>query len=164
MGPRVGQVLEGFPDSFEDYGSYDGPPPLPPLPPPPPATDVSSSTDLTLGQRKSLLKQLLLGVDCLHSSRIAHGDLNPGNLLLCIRSLTREDLNNIRKSCEAGGKSALVQRSDGKQDLWAPRYLCIDRPLTDLVDVRNGVTAKISDLGAGKHYHRKQHALRKMQN
>jgi serine/threonine protein kinase len=120
----------------------------------PPATDASTLTGLTLGQRKSLLKQLLLGLDCLHSNRIAHGDLNPGNFLLSNWSLSREDLEYIRKSCEAGGKSALVQRSDGKQDLWAPRYLCIDRPLTDLVDMEHGISAKISDLGAGKHCRR----------
>jgi serine/threonine protein kinase len=148
MGPSVGQALEGFPDSLEDVDSYDGPPP----PPPSAATDVSVSTDLTLGQKKSLLKQLVLGLDCLHSNRIAHGDLNPGNILLSIRSLSREDLEKIRKSCEAGGKSALAQRSDGKQDLWAPRYLYIDRPLTDLVDMEHGISAKILNLGAGKHH------------
>jgi serine/threonine protein kinase len=146
MGPSVGQALERFPDSLEDVGSFDGPPP------PPPATDASNPTDLTLGQKKSLLKQLLLGLDCLHSNRIAHGDLNPGNFLLSIRSPSREDLGNIHKSCEAGGKSALVQRSDGKQDLWAPRYLYFDRPLTDLVDTEDGTSAQISDLGAGKNH------------
>jgi serine/threonine protein kinase len=152
MGPSVGQALEGFPDSLLDVGSFDGPPQPPP--PQPPATDASGSTDLTLGQKKCLLKQLLLGLDCLHSNRIAHGDLNPGNLLLSIRSLSREDLKNIRKSCEAGGKSALVRRSDGKQDLWAPRYLYVDRPLADLADMEHGISAKISDLGAGKHCRR----------
>jgi serine/threonine protein kinase len=151
MGPSVGQVLEGFPDSPQDFGFCDGPPPPPP---PPPSSDAPTSTptDLTPSQKKSLLKQLLLGLDCLHSNRIAHGDLNPGNSQLSIRSLSPEDLGNIRKSCEDAGRSALVQRSDGKQDLWAPRYLYIDRPLTDLVDMEHVASARISDLGAGKHH------------
>jgi len=80
MGPSVGLVLEGIPDSSEDVISFDEPPPPPP--PPPPAAEAPSSTDLTLGRRKTLLKQLLLGLNCLHSGAIAHGDLNPGNFLL----------------------------------------------------------------------------------
>jgi len=80
MGPSVGLVLEGIPDSSEDIISFDEPPPAPP----PPAAEVPSSTNLTLGQRKSLLKQLLLGLNCLHRDGIAHGDLNPGNFLLAM--------------------------------------------------------------------------------
>jgi len=77
MGPSVGLLLESIPDSPEDIASSDEPP----SPPPPPtsAADTPSTTQLTLGRRKALLKQLLLGLDYLHSGAVVHGDLNPGN-------------------------------------------------------------------------------------
>lgn len=151
MGPSVGLVLEGIQDSPEDIVSSDEPPPPPP--PPPSATETPSPNVLTLGRRKSLLKQLLLGLDCLHSNAIAHGDLNPGNLLLAIRQFSSQDVQNIRTSCENSGKSAPVRRIDGERDIWAPQYLYLDRPLVDFVDTEHKVSAKLSDLGAGKRGH-----------
>jgi serine/threonine protein kinase len=153
MGPSVGLLLEGISDSLENITSFNGPPPPLPPPPPPPssAAEAPSTTQLTLGRRKALLKQLLLGLNCLHSGAVAHGDLNPGNFLLVIRQFSGQDVQNIRTSCENSGKSAPVRRIDGEQDLWAPRYLYLDRPLVDFVDMEHKVSAKLSDLGAGKH-------------
>jgi serine/threonine protein kinase len=151
MGPSVGLLLEGIPDSPDDISSFDGPPPPPPPPPPPFAAEAPSTTQLTLGRRKALLKQLLSGLNCLHSGAIAHGDLNPGNFLLAIRQLSSQDVQSIRKSCDNGGKSAQVRSIDGEQDLCAPQYLYLDRPLVDFADMEHKVSAKLSDLGAGKH-------------
>lgn len=148
MGPSVGLLLEGIPDSPEDIASFDEPPPPPPSPTA--AAETPSKTRLTLGRRKALLKQLLLGLNCLHGGAVAHGDLNPGNFLLAIRQFSSQDVQNIRTSCESSGKSDPVRRIDGEQDLWAPRYLYLDRPLIDFVDTEHQVSAKLSDLGAGK--------------
>jgi non-specific serine/threonine protein kinase len=151
MGPSVGLLLEGIANSPEEITSFDGPSPPPPPPPPPSAVEAPFATQLTLGRRKALLKQLLLGLNCLHSNAVAHGDLNPGNFLLAIRQFSSQDVQNIRTSCENSGKSAPVRRIDGAQDLWAPRYLYLDRPLVDFVDMEHKVSAKLSDLGAGKY-------------
>lgn len=120
MGPSVDLLIEGITDSPEEITSFDGAPPPPPPPPPPSAVEAPSATQLTLGRRKALLKQILLGLDCLHSGSIAHGDLNPGNFLLAIRQFSSQDVQNIRTSCENSGKSAPVRRIDSAQDLWAP--------------------------------------------
>ena len=73
LGPSVGLLLEGIPDSPGDVGSVGEPPPL--SPPPSSAAEAPSTTQLTLGRKKALVKQLLLGLDCLHCGAIAHGDL-----------------------------------------------------------------------------------------
>lgn len=176
MGPCVGQVLEGIPAGFsqsqlqDDIESSPPPPPSPPAhsdepPPPPPPEAISSppssdsmpgtpvqqpgSAALSLDQRKRLLKQLLLGLDCLHSSGIAHGDVNPGNMLLCIKPFSDQDIQSILTSSQSSPKSAPVIRLDGKEDIWAPRYLYLEQPLTDWLEVDAMMLAKVSDLGAG---------------
>lgn len=98
-----------------------------------------------------MLKQLLLGLHCLHSCKIAHGDLNPGNMLFSIRPLTDQDLPSLVQHPTEGQVSPPVKRLDGERDRWAPEYLCLDRPLTGLVDLDESAELKLSDLGAGMH-------------
>ena len=98
-----------------------------------------------------MLKQLLLGLDYLHSVAVAHDDLNPGNFLLAIRQFSSQDVQNILTSCESSDKSDPVRRIDGEQDLSIPWYLYLDHLLVDLVDMEHRVSAKLSDLEAGKH-------------
>jgi serine/threonine protein kinase len=148
----MGLMLEGNTELPGDLTSFDEPPPSPPPPPPPSADEAPSATHLTLGRRKALSKQLLLGLHCLHNGEIAHGDLNPGNFLLAIRQLSSQDVKKIRTACENSDQFAPVRRIDGEQDLGAPRYLYVDRPLVDYVDMTHEVSAKLSDLGAGKHH------------
>jgi serine/threonine protein kinase len=143
-----GLILEVITGSPWDATSFDEPLPLPP--PIPSADEAPSSTQLTLGRRKALSKQLLLALHWLHSRTIAHGDLNPGNFLLAIRRFSTQDVQNIRTSCGNSGKSAEVRRMDDKQDAWGPQYLYLDRPLVGFVDMEREVSAKLSDLGAGK--------------
>lgn len=114
MEPSIVLLFEDIPDPPEDIASFDEPP----SPPPPTSTaETPSTTQLTLGRRKALLKQLLLGHDCLHGGAIAHGDLNPGNFLLAIRQFSSQDVQNILTSCESSDKSDPVRRIDDEQDL-----------------------------------------------
>ncbi|KAI5365904.1 putative protein kinase [Septoria linicola] len=97
---------------------------------------------------KSILKQILLGLHGLHSCGIVHSDLNPGNLLVALSSHAKHDVASLVQKPEEGEISPPVRRKDGKVDKWAPRYLCINRPLESLVDLSGPVHVKISDLGA----------------
>ncbi|KAF2769434.1 serine protein kinase [Teratosphaeria nubilosa] len=132
MGPSAGYVMEGMPEAFNDSYSLDEP---------------SLSFPYAVS-KKSLLKQPLLGLDCLHDCRIAHGDVNTGNFLLCIRPMSSHDIEQLLKSSKQDGMTAPVRRIDGKQDPWAPRYLCIEQPLKDWLSLDQQLFARISDLGA----------------
>ena len=52
---------------------------------------------------------------------------------------------------EAQSISPPVQRLDGKQDRWAPRYLCIAQPLAPLARVAEDLQIKLSDMGGGTY-------------
>ena len=43
-----------------------------------------------------------------------------------------------------------VQRLDGKQDRWAPRYLCVAQPLVPFTYYSEGFKVKLSDMGGGE--------------
>ncbi|OJJ42296.1 hypothetical protein ASPZODRAFT_137379 [Penicilliopsis zonata CBS 506.65] len=96
-----------------------------------------------LWMAKSILRQALLGIDFLHQNGIAHGDIQPGNLLFSLK-----DLNAIPESQLAWKiKSKPVQRLDGKPDQWAPQYLAQSRSLTEYVDWSESLMIRISDFG-----------------
>ncbi|KAI0547702.1 serine/threonine-protein kinase SRPK3 [Xylaria curta] len=80
-------------------------------------------------QNKTVLRNILSGLDFLHSNGIAHGDLQSGNLLFSFQSLTGINQDKLQQN---GENSQLdpVRRVDGKVDLWAPRYLAVPEPLT----------------------------------
>jgi len=107
---------------------------------------------------KSILKQLLKGLHCLHSCQIAHGDLNPGNLLLTLRPLTDSDIPELAQHPTEDNISTPVKRIHSKHDRWAPNYLCLDQPLSKLAVLDGPVEVKLSDLGAGTHI------IQRMQN
>ncbi|KAI1357296.1 putative serine protein kinase [Xylaria arbuscula] len=46
-----------------------------------------------------------------------------------------------------GSISPPVERLDGKIDRWAPRYLCVGKPLADFTNYTDNLTIKLSDLG-----------------
>ncbi|KAM0425741.1 hypothetical protein ACHAPT_008989 [Fusarium lateritium] len=48
---------------------------------------------------------------------------------------------------QAKSISAPVQRLDGKQDKWAPRYLCIAQPLASFANCTENSKIKLSDMG-----------------
>lgn len=98
---------------------------------------------------KSILRQILLGIDFLHQAGIVHGDLQPGNLLFPIKSLTQVDENLLIQQCDAKSVSEPVRRLDGKVDQWAPRYLALNQPLDNFVYLEKDFAIKISDMGGG---------------
>ncbi len=99
---------------------------------------------------RSMLRQALLGLDYLHQMEIVHGDFQPGNLLFAVSGLDAVDEARVLQGTGPGLVSEPVRRQDGKEDRWAPRYLALNQPLTDCLDIGPDFTVKISDLGGGE--------------
>ncbi|KXJ93735.1 kinase-like domain-containing protein [Microdochium bolleyi] len=79
---------------------------------------------------KSILRQALQGLEFLHKNNVAHGGFQPGNMLFALQNLDTQPEDALRQdSQDKTSISAPVQRLDGKQDRWAPRYLCVAQPL-----------------------------------
>ncbi|ORY71412.1 serine protein kinase [Pseudomassariella vexata] len=83
---------------------------------------------------KNILKQSLQALKVLHEYGIAHGGFQPGNIF-------------FERRCTSNSISAPVQRLDGKQDKWAPRYLCIAKPLVPSTPCNQGFKIKLADMG-----------------
>ncbi|KAF5000364.1 hypothetical protein FGRMN_1832 [Fusarium graminum] len=98
---------------------------------------------------KSILKQSLQGLAFLHRNNIAHGDFQPGNMLFSLKDIDNlsEDVLRQEKNVETQSTSPLVERRDGKQDKWAPEYLCIAQPLGDFASPIDDFKIKLSDMG-----------------
>ncbi|KAI1747585.1 hypothetical protein F4782DRAFT_535246 [Xylaria castorea] len=80
-------------------------------------------------QNKSILRNILSGLDFLHSNGIAHGDLQSGNLLFSFQSLTGTDPDKLQQN-EAKSQLDPVTRVDGKVIRWSPLHLAVPEPLT----------------------------------
>ena len=104
-----------------------------------------------LRMAKSILKQSLQAFACLHRNGIAHGDFQPGNILFTLDDInsTPEDLLRQEEDVQAESISSPVQRLDGKEDKWAPRYLCVVQPLVPFTYYGEGFKVKLSDMGGG---------------
>ncbi|GKZ95432.1 hypothetical protein AnigIFM59636_009438 [Aspergillus niger] len=102
-----------------------------------------------LWMAKSILKQSLDALAFLHRNGIAHGDFQPGNILFTLKDLrsTPEDVLRQEENVEAESISPPVQRLDGKEDKWAPRYLCVAQPLSPFTNYTEGFNVKLSDMG-----------------
>ena len=100
---------------------------------------------------KSILKQSLQALRFLHDNGIAHGDFQPGNMLFALDGIDSKPEEALRQDedVESGSISAAVQRVDGKQDRWAPRYLCIGQSLAPFTHHDEGFKIKLSDMGGG---------------
>jgi serine/threonine protein kinase len=100
---------------------------------------------------KRILKQSLQGLSFLHKHGIAHGDFQPGNMLFAVDNIDSkpEDLLRQEDVAESESISPPVQRLDGKQDKWAPRYLCVSQPLVPFTQYGEGFKIKLSDMGGG---------------
>ncbi|KAI5860175.1 putative serine protein kinase [Durotheca rogersii] len=98
---------------------------------------------------KSILKQSLLALAFLHENGIAHGDLQPGNMLFTLNDIDSkpEDIIQQEEDELAESISPPVQRLDGKEDKWAPRYLCMAQPLVPYTNYTEGFKIKLSDMG-----------------
>ena len=104
---------------------------------------------------KSILKQSLQALAFLHENSIAHGDFQPGNILFTLSDInsTPEDLLQQEEDMQAQSISPPVQRLDGKQDKWAPPYLCVAQPLVPFTYYAEGFKVKLSDMGGGLPLH-----------
>ncbi|GLA15446.1 hypothetical protein AnigIFM62618_001986 [Aspergillus niger] len=102
-----------------------------------------------LWMAKGILKQSLDALTFLHRNGIAHGDFQPGNILFTLKDLrcTPEDVLRQEEDVEAESISPPVQRLDGKEDKWAPRYLCVAQPLSPFTNYTEGFNVKLSDMG-----------------
>lgn len=101
---------------------------------------------------RSILRQTLLGIDFLHRTGIAHADLQPGNLLFLATDLASVEEIRLSKKDDESTSLVPIERQDGKVDLWAPRYLAVNQPLTDFVELDPNFVIKISDMGGGLFY------------
>jgi non-specific serine/threonine protein kinase len=100
---------------------------------------------------KRILHQTLVGLRTLHSKGLAHGDLQPGNILFAIRDLKSAAIEELRQDAEKETMFGPLKRTDGKQDRWAPQYLAKNLPLAKYADTGPSLQVKLSDMGAGTH-------------
>ncbi|KAF5624006.1 CMGC SRPK kinase [Fusarium sp. NRRL 25303] len=98
---------------------------------------------------KRILLQSLHGLAFLHNNGVAHGDFQPGNILFSVQSVDSLDEASLRQEENVQTKSISppVERLDGKQDRWAPRYLCLAQPLAPYASVSENLRVKLSDMG-----------------
>ncbi|KAI1176263.1 serine protein kinase [Nemania sp. FL0916] len=98
---------------------------------------------------KSILKQSLQSLVFLHEIGIALGDFQPGNMLFALRDIDSESEDKLRQREDEQARliSPPVERLDGKQDKWAPRYLCLAQPLAYPIDYAQDFKIKLSDMG-----------------
>jgi serine/threonine protein kinase len=101
---------------------------------------------------RSILRQVLLGIEFLHGIGIAHGDIQPGNLLFAATDIQSVEENRLSQQDIDPSSLIPLERQDGKIDLWAPTYLALNQPLTEFMEIRTNFVIKISDMGAGLFY------------
>ncbi|CAJ0553206.1 Ff.00g117180.m01.CDS01 [Fusarium sp. VM40] len=103
---------------------------------------------------RSILKQSLQGLAFLHRNGIAHGDFHPGNMLFSLTDINgyEEDVLRQVENVESQSTSPPVVRRDGKQDKWAPRYLCIAQPLGSFASPVDEFRIKLSDMGGAYYF------------
>ncbi len=78
---------------------------------------------------------------------MAHGDLQPGNLLFSVKSMVSLDESCLSQWKINPASLKPITRRDGKVDFWAPKYRALNQPLTELVDLGPDFVIKISDMG-----------------
>ena len=91
-------------------------------------------------QAKSICKQLLTALKCLHDLGITQSDSNPGNLLLSLTIPIQQP--------SSGGKCWSTGVKGNPQ---IPERIYENRPLTEFWDREVPVKLMLSDLGAGTY-------------
>lgn len=100
----------------------------------------------------SMLRQSLQALSFLHENGIAHGDFQPGKILFTLNDIDSnpEDVLRQKEDVQARSISPPVERLDGKEDKWAPQYLCVGQPLVPFTRYTEGFKVKLSDMGGGQ--------------
>jgi non-specific serine/threonine protein kinase len=96
---------------------------------------------------KQILKHSLRGLAFLHENGIAHGDVQPGNLLFSACNLDLLEEKDLAPS----QATRRLKRRDGKVDRWAPDHLILPGSLSKHADHGPEMCIKISDFGAGQY-------------
>lgn len=96
---------------------------------------------------KRILKHTLLGLQFLHQNNVVHSDLQPGNLLFSPHHLDDVPEADLTQST-TDETTVSLQRKDGKEDKWGPRYLALPQSLHKYANLEQDMCIKISDLGA----------------
>jgi hypothetical protein len=108
-------------------------------------------TYLTLSCAIKIVHQVLLGLDCMHSVGLVHGDIYASNVLFAVKDLSQEFLDTLRQPYDQ--VSVDVKRISGPRQSGDPRYLTLNRPLNRCISTDGNV--KLADLENSK-----QHPLR----
>lgn len=144
----------------------------------PPTSGAKASEEPERGRypfwmAKSILRQILLGIEFLHKSGVAHGDLQPGNILFSVKDLSTLSENELAQTDPQGTLFTKTVNDDGevefnhqvtqpadaqddyytgryidgKLDPSAPCYLLTKTPIFNYVNLDPPLLIKISDLG-----------------
>lgn len=108
------------------------------------------SNRFPLWMAKSIILQVLMGIHTLHSRGVVHGDLQFGNVLFKLRDLNSGAEEGLSQN-EAESETQVIERLDGATDPWAPKYLIVEEPLGDYVDLSSTAMVKLSDFGGGSY-------------
>jgi non-specific serine/threonine protein kinase len=102
---------------------------------------------------KRILRDVLKGLTFLHHNDVVHGDLNRGNMLFTLKSLSQYGVDELSQdeNFKWGSISDPLERIDGKIDKWAPKYLTVPQPLTAFTNISETCSIKLSDFGGGTY-------------
>ncbi|KEY69293.1 hypothetical protein S7711_01744 [Stachybotrys chartarum IBT 7711] len=108
-------------------------------------TGSNPQTPMPFLHVKSMLREVLWGLDFLHRNGLAHGNLHMGNILLECDSMVLEnaDLERLRQTL---WDTVALKRLDGQKDTFAPQYLVQPNPLKDF---RSRIRYVLTDLSGG---------------
>ena len=107
---------------------------------------------MPLSWTKKILRDILLGLQRLHSLGIVHGDLSPGNILFTLPTISLES-HPADELCQQPNEHDQLERKDGKTDIWAPKYLFEPKPLYEYVSLDQDPIVKLGDFGGGKKFY-----------
>ncbi len=109
MGPSTSTMFENLPPKLRTLLSEPGEPFM--------GNDLHRDADqrgrYPLWMAKSILRQTLLGIDFLHENGIAHGDLQPGNILFSVKDLSSVHEGQLAQVDEQGFDFVRTEDSDG---------------------------------------------------
>lgn len=101
---------------------------------------------------RRMLRDVLLGLNFLHSNGVVHGDLHLGNILLTVEGIDATAAT-ITKLQQQPAEGSYLERLDGLEvDASAPAYVLAPKELFEYVSFELHPLAKITDLGEGASY------------